>query len=130
MKGVSLDDAALVMTDVDDVATALTALNAGRSFDYAGRSVTLDEAIPFGHKFAIEPIEAGEGVRKYGEIIGEATADIDAGEWVHTHNLRSKRGQPRDSTASQATDGETTDVPLGTSRPAGTTEMDESNGER
>ena len=47
------------------------------------------ETIPAGHKAALEPIKQGEFVIKYGEIIGRATRDIQPGEWVHTHNLRS-----------------------------------------
>ena len=30
---------------------------------------------------------------KYGEIIGQATEQIDPGEWVHTHNCKSTRGR-------------------------------------
>ena len=37
----------------------------------------------------MRPIACGEYVIKYGEIIGKATADISAGEWVHTHNVKS-----------------------------------------
>ena len=42
-----------------------------------------------GHKYALRPIAEGEAVVKYGEIIGKATRPIAAGDWVHTHNLRS-----------------------------------------
>ena len=45
------------------------------------------EAIPRGHKMAAAAIARGEAVRKYGQIIGFATADIEAGEHVHTQNL-------------------------------------------
>ena len=45
--------------------------------------------IPAGHKYALRAIEAGEYVIKYGEIIGKATQAISAGEWVHTHNVKS-----------------------------------------
>ncbi len=41
-----------------------------------------------GHKHAIRPIARGENVIKYGAPIGHATEDIEAGEWVHTHNLK------------------------------------------
>lgn len=44
--------------------------------------------VPYGHKIALKDIAAGELVIKYGAPIGEATADITEGEWVHTHNLR------------------------------------------
>ena len=45
--------------------------------------------IPAGHKLALRDIAAGEQVIKYGHAIGRAKEDIRAGEWVHTHNLRS-----------------------------------------
>lgn len=45
--------------------------------------------IPAGHKIALQDIEQGEFVIKYGEIIGRATIPIKQGEWVHTHNIKS-----------------------------------------
>lgn len=45
--------------------------------------------IPAGHKIAAEDIKAGAPVIKYGEVIGRATKDIQKGEWVHSHNLKS-----------------------------------------
>ncbi len=45
------------------------------------------DGIPAGHKIALRPIRAGEAVIKYGAPIGNASRDIDAGEWVHSHNL-------------------------------------------
>ncbi|MBR6257708.1 MAG: altronate dehydratase [Lachnospiraceae bacterium] len=43
-----------------------------------------------GHKKAICDIPAGSDVIKYGFPIGYATADIAAGEHVHTHNMATK----------------------------------------
>ncbi len=40
-----------------------------------------------GHKYALCDIKKGENVIKYGNPIGHATADIKAGEHVHTHNV-------------------------------------------
>ena len=45
--------------------------------------------IPAGHKFALCDIKAGETIVKYGQIIGRAKCDINKGEWVHTHNVKS-----------------------------------------
>ncbi|MDR1559700.1 MAG: altronate dehydratase family protein [Clostridiales bacterium] len=59
----------------DNVAVALEPVQAG------GRSVN------FGHKIALKDIPAGTEVIKYGYPIGRASADIKAGEWVHTHNV-------------------------------------------
>ena len=57
--------------------------------DNVGVSLSGTETIPAGHKFALKNIKKGEYVIKYGEIIGKATTDINAGEWVHTHNVKS-----------------------------------------
>ncbi len=43
--------------------------------------------IPAGHKIAVRPHAVGEPVRRYGQIIGFATAPIAPGEQVHVHNL-------------------------------------------
>lgn len=93
MKGVVLDDVALLMAESDNVATALDDLRAGRSIERDGDAVTLSEDVPFGHKVALADIAAGETVRKYGEVIGRTTRDVTAGEWVHTHNAESTRGR-------------------------------------
>ncbi|GHT14313.1 altronate hydrolase [Bacteroidia bacterium] len=41
-----------------------------------------------GHKYALKLIRAGENVIKYGFPIGHALTDIQAGEHVHVHNLK------------------------------------------
>ena len=85
--------AALVISDRDNVATALEPLEAGRQLDLGELSVTTVEAIPSGHKVALRPIAAGEAVIKYGSPIGIASAAIAAGAHVHTHNVSSSRGR-------------------------------------
>src|SRR5579875_1920154 len=49
--------------------------------------VIAQERIPAGHKVAVRPHAAGEPIRRYGQIIGFATAPIAPGEHVHTHNI-------------------------------------------
>jgi len=86
---------AIVLNGKDDVATALTALARGEkvTVEAGGRSVevTLTQVVPFGHKYALRHIAAGEEVLKYGLPIGTALEDIPAGAWVHVHNCRSDR---------------------------------------
>ena len=41
-----------------------------------------------GHKYALRDIRQGENVIKYGQPIGHATCDIQKGEHIHTHNLK------------------------------------------
>lgn len=93
MKGTVLDDVGLVLDSDDNVATALDDVPTGREVRYDGRTVTVSDDVPFGHKFALESLPAGEPVRKYGEVIGRTTRDISPGEWVHTHNCESTRGR-------------------------------------
>ena len=67
----------------DNVAVALKAIPAGTEF----MGITANGDIPQGHKMALQSISAGDQVMKYGFSIGHATADIAAGDWVHTHNM-------------------------------------------
>src|SRR5689334_11650070 len=71
----------------DDVAIALRPLRAGQTITVAGERMTLQGAIPPGHKFALHAVAAGAPVRRYGQVIGTATAPIAPGEHIHTHNL-------------------------------------------
>jgi altronate hydrolase len=71
----------------DDVAIALRDLAARERVMLDGRALELLETIPRGHKFALRSVSAGEAVRKYGQVIGRATAQIACGAHVHTHNL-------------------------------------------
>jgi altronate hydrolase len=82
-----------VISDRDNVATALEPLSPGRVLEVNGRSVTVREEIPRGHKVALSRIAAGEAVIKYGSPIGLASADIEVGGHVHTHNVASSRGR-------------------------------------
>jgi altronate hydrolase len=67
----------------DNVVIAVDLVSQGA--DAAG--LTARERILKGHKMAIEPIREGEPIRKFGQIIGFATAHIAPGEWVHEHNV-------------------------------------------
>jgi len=86
---------AILLKTEDDVATALTDLKEGEAANASlgDRSVdvVLTQDLQFGHKYALRDIAEGEDVLKYGLPIGQATASIRAGEWVHVHNCRSER---------------------------------------
>lgn len=88
---------ALVMDDKDHVATALRDLAAGETIRYRRNGelteLTLLDAVAFGHKAAIAHIPAGTDVRKYGEVIGRSTVEIEAGRHVHVHNIEGIRGR-------------------------------------
>lgn len=84
---------ALVISDRDNVATALEHLDVGRSIVVSGRTVRTREVIPAGHKVALTDIAVGQPVVKYGSPIGLAIALIHEGSHVHTHNVASSRGR-------------------------------------
>ena len=95
MKGTTLEDAAIVMTPEDTVGTAITDLVADRTLTLRDdHAVTLTEPSQFGHKCARGGHEPDDEVGKYGAVIGRATTTIRPGDWVHTHNVESIRGQP------------------------------------
>lgn len=91
-----LKEKAIVLSEKDNVATALADLEAGSTveLDAGGKLLTVKvtERIPFGHKFSLAHIEQGGPVIKYGEVIGRATTAINAGDYVHVHNVVSTRG--------------------------------------
>ena len=76
------------INDNDNVAVAVKAIKKGTVVPVGGKNIEVLQRIPAGHKIAIEPIKDATPVVKYGYPIGNATADIQPGEWVHTHNLK------------------------------------------
>jgi len=86
-------NAVLMITERDNVATALEAIDRGREVRVGETSIVAADMIPRGHKVAVRAIRAGEPVVKYGSPIGIASVDIAVGAHVHTHNVASTRGR-------------------------------------
>jgi len=81
---------AIVLHAKDNVATALEPLVEQSAIDVTdSKTIVLQDTIQFGHKFALHFIAKGDPVVKYGVPIGMATSDIQTGEHIHLHNLRS-----------------------------------------
>ena len=73
----------------DNVIVALSPLAKGAAVEVPGvGEVVAAEDIPQGHKMAVRAIAAGEDVIKYGLPIGHVTKDIQPGQWLHTHNVK------------------------------------------
>ena len=72
----------------DNVAVALSPIEQGEMLEISGFSYPAAQDIPQGHKMALQPIKKGEPVMKYGFPIGYASCDIEKGQWVHTHNVK------------------------------------------
>lgn len=91
----------------DDVATLLADAEPGPLDVVGGGRLELREPVKLGHKVALRAIAQGEAVLKHGVSIGVATAAIEAGRWVHLHNLASRldaRSQTLDVHTGAATD--------------------------
>ena len=76
----------------DNVAIARVALHPGTEIrlEFASSDqswLTIKDPIPPGHKIALTHLRTGEAVRRYGEVIGTASKEINPGEHIHTHNL-------------------------------------------
>ncbi len=90
---------ALKVNDKDNVATIFANnVSSGDKIEIRDKKGTIDyvnihESIPYGHKIAVKDICIGEDIIKYGEEIGIATIEIKKGDYVHIHNLDSKRGR-------------------------------------
>jgi altronate hydrolase len=67
----------------DNVIVAVDAIEAGT----AVAGVVAKERIPRGHKMAVSAVGEGEPVKKFGQIIGFASAAIEPGRHVHVHNV-------------------------------------------
>lgn len=76
----------------DNVVVALQSLKAGDTFQMEDKTVTVRTDVTAGHKIAVCDIAQGECIVKYGFPIGTAACDIAAGEWIHTHNTKTRLG--------------------------------------
>ncbi|MBQ7787727.1 MAG: altronate dehydratase [Alistipes sp.] len=74
------DNVAVVLADV---------LTAGDVVELDGQRVVVQQEVARGHKVALVDMCAGQQVVKYGYPIGHLTQAVKAGEWIHTHNLKS-----------------------------------------
>tara|TARA_Y100001958_G_scaffold115130_1_gene82302 strand:- start:206 stop:493 length:288 start_codon:yes stop_codon:yes gene_type:complete len=58
--------------------------------DKSAKIKSLSE-IPLGHKIAMQDLNKGETILKYGHDIGKVVQDIKKGEHVHVHNVKTKK---------------------------------------
>ena len=90
---------ALKVDDLDNVATVFVydvtdgMILSVRDKKGQTEDIKINGAVPYGHKIAVVDIKKGEPIMKYGESIGEASADIAKGDYVHIHNMDALRGR-------------------------------------
>ena len=83
---------ALLIHPRDNVVVTLRDLAAGEEITAQGlEGFRVSQNVPASHKVALRNIPAGEEIVKYGEVVAVTTREVQKGEWVHTHNLESKR---------------------------------------
>ncbi|MEP1209186.1 MAG: UxaA family hydrolase [Rhizobiaceae bacterium] len=79
---------AILLHENDNVICLLRDMSAGEQpmVDGANPPALLQDTT-LGHKISLTKIGRDAPVVKYGEVIGQATQDIEPGEHVHLHNL-------------------------------------------
>ncbi len=77
----------IYLRDEDTVATAMEELQPGDVVEIGDESITIEDPIPYGHKFATSEMKPEEFVIKYGAPIGKVTSPISRGKHVDIHNI-------------------------------------------
>jgi len=78
--------------ECDNVAVAVRDLIIGETVLIDKKEITIKEKIPAGHKMAVQDMDEGAVVLKYGMPIGYLKIAVCEGEWIHTHNLQTGLG--------------------------------------
>lgn len=88
---------ALHINERDNVLVVVASCSKGEEISFMSKEgeiekIIVNQDILVGHKVALLRIHREEMIIKYGCPIGKAIEDIEPGEWVHTHNLRTVKG--------------------------------------
>jgi altronate hydrolase len=81
----NVDVSTIRLNREDNVVVAIHALGEGIRIE--SEKLNTRNPIPAGHKVASCTIHKGGYIHKYGQIMGVAATEIQAGEHVHTHNV-------------------------------------------
>ncbi|MDR0960971.1 MAG: altronate dehydratase family protein [Mediterranea sp.] len=77
----------LRINPADNVAVAILDLPKGKQVTLDGRTITMQEYVPAGHKFTLTDLAEGDNVIKYGYPIGYTLVALPQGSWVYEKNL-------------------------------------------
>lgn len=81
-------NAFIKINPADSVVVCLQPIAAGTTIEVDGKTVTILQDTPEGHKVLIADKAEGEDIIKYGYPIGHAMKNLKAGEWVNEDNLK------------------------------------------
>ena len=81
----------VILAAADNVGIALRDIERDETARASGGAhLAAREPIPLGHKIALQAIQSGDPIVRFGMAVGIATATIAAGDLVHVHNVRSQ----------------------------------------
>lgn len=72
----------------DTVVVCLQPKGKGETIEVDGKTITINQDTPAGHKILITDTEEGRDIIKYGYPIGHARQNLKAGDWVNENNLK------------------------------------------
>jgi altronate hydrolase len=78
----------LKINPADNVAVAIAELPEGETIQVDGKTVTVKQTVPAGHKVALTSFSVNDHVVKYGYSIGHTIVAIEAGEWVNEKKIK------------------------------------------
>ena len=77
----------------DNVAIVVNAAGLPPGSEFAG-GLVLRDFVPQGHKLALDDIDAGDEIRRYGQVIGYAQRPIGRGSWIDETLVRLPTAPP------------------------------------
>lgn len=83
-----MEQAFLKINPADSVVVCLRAMKQGETIAVDGKTVTVLQDTPAGHKILLADKAEGEDIIKYGYPIGHAREALKAGTWVNEKNLK------------------------------------------
>lgn len=72
----------------DNVVICLRPFSRGETIEIDGKTITVQQDTPAGHKLLIEDVAPETNIIKYGYPIGHAREAMQQGQWVNEHNLQ------------------------------------------
>lgn len=79
----------ILLHNADNVLIVRSSIHPGDREIIENQLITFEYEISIGHKIALRQLKKGEIIVKYGVPIGSATMDIQRGEHIHLHNMKS-----------------------------------------
>lgn len=83
-----MEQSFIKINPADTVVVCLQPKIKGDIIEVDGRSITVNQDTPAGHKLLITDTPEGKDIIKYGYPIGHARHNLKAGDWVNENNLK------------------------------------------